>query len=98
MGRKRKSEAAADSNSPKRVREPNFNADFLSLVSPSVPSCPARHARAIYSQSANTGLWSARRHRYQSTDMPSTIIAVLVFFHEIRLQLRIPEGGVEILG
>jgi hypothetical protein len=29
MGRKRKSEGAADSNPPKRVRKPNFNADFL---------------------------------------------------------------------
>lgn len=29
MGRKRKSEGAADSNPPKRVRKPNNNADFL---------------------------------------------------------------------
>jgi len=29
MGRKRKSEGAVDSNPPKRVRKPNFNADFI---------------------------------------------------------------------
>jgi hypothetical protein len=47
MGRKRKSEGAADGNSPKRVRKPNFNADFL-FIGPSIDSkLPQRVMRGL---------------------------------------------------
>ncbi|KAH3024959.1 hypothetical protein KXV64_000880 [Aspergillus fumigatus] len=57
MGRKRKSEGAADSNPPKRVRKPNFNADFLFIglsIDSKLPtaSCEGHSCR----QSANPAI------------------------------------------
>lgn len=72
MGRKRKSEGAADSNPPKRVRKPNFNADFLFAVESKLPQ---RVMRAVNPRMCNS--WQLERIVINPSIPPSTVLALV---------------------